>query len=245
MSVVCLSHLSHAYRPNVYALRNVEMTVEKGERVALLGESGAGKSTLLRCINGLVTPTEGTVTVLGQEVNHLGESERRVLRCRIGMVFQEFNLVERMTVLQNVLVGRLGYVSAWKSCLRLFPSSDAQLAQSCIEQVGLNGYTHTKVRNLSGGQKQRVGVARALAQQAEIILGDEPIANLDIRTSEEIMLLLQDINQSMGTTIVLSLHDVKSALNFCTRIVGIREGAVVFDGAAAQCDEKVIQKIFY
>jgi phosphonate transport system ATP-binding protein len=120
-----------------------------------------------------------------------------------------------------------------------------QLAKSCIEQVGLNGYANTKVRNLSGGQKQRVGIARALAQQAEIILGDEPIANLDIRTSEGIMLLLSDINQRIGATIVLSLHNVDVARRFCTRVVGIREGNVVFDGATAQCDEKVIQKIFY
>ncbi|MCS6862722.1 MAG: phosphonate ABC transporter ATP-binding protein [Abditibacteriales bacterium] len=245
MPVIRLSRLSHAYRPGVFALRDVELTVEQGERVALLGESGAGKSTLLRCLNGLVTPTTGTVTVLGQPVNLLGEDERRLLRRRIGMVFQEFNLIERMTVLQNVLVGRLGYVSAWKSCLRLFPSADVQLAQSCIEQVGLNGYAHTKVRNLSGGQKQRVGIARALAQQAEIILGDEPIANLDIRTSQEIMRLLRDINRRTGATIVLSLHDVDAARHFCTRIVGLRAGEVVFDGAVERCDEKVIQRIFY
>jgi phosphonate transport system ATP-binding protein len=245
MSLIHLSRLSHSYRPGVFALRDVELTIEAGERVALLGESGAGKSTLLRCLNGLVTPTAGTVTVLGQRVNLLSESERRSLRRRIGMVFQEFNLVERMTVLQNVLVGRLGYVSAWKSCLRLFPSADVQWAKSCLEQVGLSGYAHTKVRHLSGGQKQRVGIARALAQQAEIILGDEPIANLDIRTAEEIMRLLQDINQRTGATIVLSLHDVNAARRFCTRIVGLREGEVVFDGAAGLCDEKVIQRIFY
>ena len=168
----------------------MDLKVAPGEIVGLIGLSGAGKSTLLRCLNGLITPTGGTCEVLGNPVPQLSERDRRRLRRRIGMIFQEFNLVERFSVLKNVLIGRLAYTPALASCLGRFSKADVALAQDCLRQVGLAGLEARRVRDLSGGQKQRVAIARAMAQGAEIILADEATANLDVLTKDDIMDLL-------------------------------------------------------
>jgi len=208
---IAITELTHAYRPETPVLTGVNLTVNPGEVVGLIGLSGAGKSTLLRCINGLITQTGGTCRVLGQEVAELWGDDKRKLRRRIGMIFQEFNLVDRLSVLMNVLVGRLGYTSTLSSCFFQFSKDDIQIAKTAIEQVGLSGFEMRRARDLSGGQKQRVAIARALAQEAQIILADEATANLDVLTKEDIMDLLMDLVKKRGITLVLSMHDLPLA----------------------------------
>ena len=219
--------------------------VAPGERVGLIGPSGAGKSTLLRLINGLIAPTEGEVLTLGESVTLLSESARMRLRRRIGMVFQEFALIERLPVLTNVLVGRLGYTPVARSLLRLFSTEDVSRARLALREVGLAGYEDRLVRNLSGGQKQRVGIARALVQEAQLLLGDEPTANLDLRTADEILSLIVRLANERAATLVLTLHDVHLARKHCTRILALKSGAVAWDGPAASFGEPEVENIFY
>lgn len=213
--------------------------------MGILGPSGAGKSTLLRCINALVMPESGDVRVMGRSTSQLNNSGLRDLRRSIGTIFQEFALLERHTVLQNVLLGRLGYQSPLRGALGLFAPEDFAAAHHAVQQVELAEFEDRQVRRLSGGQKQRVGVARALAQQPEIILGDEPVANLDIRTADGILSLLVALTLARKTTLVLTLHDILAARRHCTRIVGMRSGRVVWDGAAEEFNEAAMERVFY
>lgn len=229
--IITLENLTHSYRAGIPVLQGVDLRVQPGEILGLIGLSGAGKSTLLRCVNGLVTPTGGTCRVLGQDVAGLPEADKRRLRRRIGMIFQEFNLMDRLSVQKNVLIGRLGYTPTLPSCLHRFAAADVKLARECIVQVGLAGYERRRVRDLSGGQKQRVAIARTMAQGAEIILADEATANLDVLTKDEIMDLIQALAQRQGTTVVLSMHDLPLAKRYCTRIVGLKQGRITFDAA--------------
>lgn len=229
--IITLENLTHSYRAGISVLQGVDLRVQPGEILGLIGLSGAGKSTLLRCVNGLVTPTGGTCRVLGQDVAGLPEADKRRLRRRIGMIFQEFNLMDRLSVQKNVLIGRLGYTPTLPSCLHRFAAADVKLARECIVQVGLAGYERRRVRDLSGGQKQRVAIARTMAQGAEIILADEATANLDVLTKDEIMDLIQALAQRQGTTVVLSMHDLPLAKRYCTRIVGLKQGRITFDAA--------------
>lgn len=244
-SVIEFAEVSHTYSPNRIALQDVSLRVSSGECVGLIGPSGAGKSTLLRLVNGLVTPTSGSVRVLGREVSSQSESQRTEIRRQVGMIFQEFALVERLSVLTNVLVGRLGYHRDVRTLFHLFPSSEVRLAEEALAAVGLEGYREQPVRSLSGGQKQRVGIARALVQQARIVLGDEPTANLDVRTAEEVLSLLVRLASERGVTLLLSLHDVRAARRYCTRIVALSEGRVVWDGVPAEFGEGVQERVFY
>lgn len=221
MPILQIHNLTHSYRTGVPVLQGIDLVADKGEIIGLIGRSGAGKSTLLRCINGLVTPTGGSLDVLGSQINALPDARRRMIRRKIGMIFQEFNLIERLTVIKNVLVGRLGYTSTLPSIFHLFPRQDFELAYECIAQVGLTGFEWTRVRELSGGQKQRVAIARTIAQRSEIILGDEATANLDARTTDEIMTLLQEyarIERSYGLAVDPQFGDCKAILhsNRCT-----------------------------
>lgn len=241
--VVVFENLSHAYRPAQPVLSGISLTVERGEILGIIGVSGAGKSTLLRCINGLVTPTEGSCRVLGSNVPRLPELQRRLLRRRIGMIFQEFNLLDRLSLLKNVLVGRLGYVSAVSSSFHLFSAADRNLAVQCIGRVGLAGLERRRVRDLSGGQKQRVAIARALAQQAEILLADEATANLDMWTKREIMQLIVDLTKTSGMTAILSMHDIDLARRYCTRIVGIKAGRIAFDAPPSSLTDEMAENV--
>ena len=243
MSVLEIHNLTHAYKKRVPVLRGVDLTAERGEIIALIGLSGAGKSTLLRCINGLITPTGGDLKVFGEEMPALPERRRRLIRRRIGMIFQEFNLVDRLTVLKNVLVGRLGYTTTIRSCLHAFTAQDIELARHSIAQVGLSGYEYTRVRNLSGGQKQRVAIARTMPQGAEIIFGDEATANLDVRTTDEIMHLLQDLAQRNNTLLLLSMHNLEVARRYCHRIIGLKQGKLTFDAPSADLSEAAVEEI--
>lgn len=243
--VVVMESVSHAFTPGIRVLKDVSLTVRSGEKVAVVGPSGAGKSTLLRMINGLVTPTTGRVQVLGQCISDVPESARTSLRRQIGMVFQEFALVERLSVLTNVLIGRLAYVPVGKSLLRWFPPEDVALARGAIAEVGLAGLEDRQVRRLSGGQKQRVGIARAIVQTPRLLLADEPTANLDVRTSDEVLRLLLDVSRRHGATVVLNLHDVRAARRYCERIVGLRDGTVVWDGPASAFGPDEMESLFY
>lgn len=245
MPVIELDHVDHVYPGGKSALRGISLQVEPGERVGLVGPSGAGKSTLLRSLNGLITPTAGRVEVMEQKVGSLRGASLMRLRRQIGMIFQEFALIERLSVLTNVLVGRLAYAPSAPSILRIFPVGDVQKAQSALEQVGLEEYEEREVRKLSGGQKQRVGIARALAQEATVILGDEPTANLDVRTADETLSLLVRLAEERSTTLVLSLHDVRAARKFCSRIVALKQGRIAWDGRADNFDDSRLEEVFY
>ena len=217
--------------PATVALYGVDLTVQPGEFVMLIGQSGAGKTTFLRALNRLVEPTAGRIRVAGQAVTGADPPALRQVRRQIGMIFQQFNLVRRASVLDNVLAGRLGYVPPWPSVLGHFPAADRALARGCLEQVGLLALADRRADTLSGGEQQRVGIARALAQEPAVILGDEPTASLDPQLTGSIMGILRRINAERGLTLVVSQHQLETALEFGTRIVAFRAGRVVWDGS--------------
>jgi phosphonate transport system ATP-binding protein len=241
--VLQIANLTHKYGRGTPVLKGLDLTVHAGEVIGLIGLSGAGKSTLLRCINGLITPSGGEVRVFDQNMPSLPERQRRLIRRHIGMIFQEFNLVDRLTVLKNVLVGRLGYTNTFSSCLHLFKRTDVEIARQAIAQVGLSSYEMTRVRNLSGGQKQRVAIARTIAQGAKIILGDEATANLDVRTTESIMDLLKELAHSNKTTLLLSMHNLDVARKYCPRIIGLKNGVITFDAAPGTLSDEAVREI--
>ena len=223
-------NVSVTYRGGVRALRHVDLTIDEGELVVVVGLSGAGKSTLLRAMNGLVPTTEGSITVGGTEVVGASSAELRDIRSRIGMIFQTFNLVHRTSVVNNVLMGRLAEVPAWRSTLGLWPADDREAAMVALERVGIVEKAYVRAADLSGGQQQRVGIARALAQEPSVMLADEPVAALDPVTSRQVMGDLQRINRDLGITTLINLHFLDLAREYGRRLVGLREGEIVFDG---------------
>lgn len=241
--VIEMYGLTHAYGNGVPVLEGVDLCVAAGEFVGLIGLSGAGKSTLLRCINGLHTQTGGTCIVLGDAVETLRERGKRLLRRRIGMIFQEFNLVDRLTVRKNVLIGRLGYAPLLPSYFHYFPASDIDRASDSLRRVGLSDYASRRVRDLSGGQKQRVAIARAIAQEARIILADEATANLDVYTKDDIMSLIHELVVRDRVAVLASMHDLALARRYCTRIVGLRQGRIEFDASSDSLDEAAIASV--
>jgi len=228
----------------VKALQGIDLEIEAGEFVILLGPSGAGKSTLLRCINGLVRPTAGRVELDGAPVGNGSGVSLREQRKNVGMIFQQFNLVKRLKVLDNVLCGRLYYNPCWSSCFNIFPRSDVNIALHCLERVGLREKAHQRADTLSGGQQQRVGIARALVQQPRVILADEPVASLDPKSSRLVMDILSEINRQDGITVIASLHDVDLAMDYARRVVGVRDGRVVVDRPAAIVTPKDVENIY-
>lgn len=239
-----LQKVSKIFPGNVKAMDEVSLTIEPGEFVIIVGESGAGKSTLLRTINGLVRPSSGRVLVEGHNVADLRGAELRRIRRSIGLIFQDFNLVERSTVLTNVLAGRLGYLTAWKTILGMFPPQDVELARGALERVGLADKEYNRAAELSGGQKQRVSIARALVQEPCIILADEPVASLDPPTAGDIMDWFRKINREEGITIIVNLHDIHLAGRYGDRIVGMRQGRIVHDGPGASLSPEVFARIY-
>ena len=224
------------------ALRELDLTVARGEFVTLLGPSGAGKSTLLRCINGLVAASSGSVKVNGLSVADV--RGLHAIRCKTGMIFQHYNLVKRLSVLQNVLCGRLSHNGTLTSLLRLFPRSDVDLSMSCLERVGLADKAHNRADQLSGGQQQRVGIARALAQQPDLILADEPVSSLDPCSARGVLELLHDINVRDGLTIIASLHNMQLAVAFGSRVIGMRHGRLCLDSQAERLDEGTLHDLY-
>ncbi len=239
-----LKGLTKTYRTGDKALAEVSFTVPKGQVVGLIGPSGAGKSTLIRCINRLVEPTTGAIVLSGTELTGLSSRALRRERRRIGMIFQEYALVERLTVMENVLSGRLGYVSFWQSYTRRFPPEDIQRAYRLLDRVGLIDHADKRADALSGGQRQRVGIARALAQEPELLLVDEPTASLDPKTSRQIMRLLIEICAESGLPAIVNIHDVPLAQQFMQRIIGLRAGRMVFDGPPSELSETALTTIY-
>ncbi len=240
-----IEKVSKVYSPGgVLALDKVSFDVPKGQFVAVIGLSGSGKSTLLRCINRLIEPTSGRILLDDQDVTAANQEEMRRIRRRIGMVFQHFNLVHRSSVLTNVLAGRLGYVNPAWSLVNRFPKSDIEKAHKQLERVGIGDKAGQRADSLSGGQQQRVGIARALMQDPDVILADEPVASLDPVLAHSIMQYLEKINKEDGVTVLCSLHFLDLVHRYAHRAVALNAGRVVFDGLPKEIDDVRFKEIY-
>src|SRR5438132_10858611 len=226
-----ITNLVKEYPGGIRALEDVSIEVRDGEFVVLIGLSGSGKSTLLRCINRLVEPTSGRILLDDLDISAARASDLRKVRRNIGMIFQQFNLVKRSTVLTNVLTGRLGYVSQWQGLLAHFGEEDYRRALVNLERVGLRDRAHQRADRLSGGQQQRVAIARALMQEPKLMLADEPVASLDPATSHSVLRYLEEINRQEGITVLCNLHFLSLARRYASRVVALKAGQIVFDGA--------------
>lgn len=226
-----IRHLTKVYDDGTVALKDVSFTVNDGDFLIIIGLSGSGKSTLLRCINRLIDPTEGEIIWNGTDLAKLEGDKLRMARRKIGMIFQHFNLVKRSTVMTNVLSGRLGYTPTWRSLLNRFSKEDIQKAWNALDRLGIASQAHKRADELSGGQQQRVGVARALMQEPEMILADEPVASLDPVLAHSILRYLENLNKEDEMTIVCSLHYLDLVQRYSSRVVGLREGEIVYQGS--------------
>jgi|UniRef100_A0A7C1T411 phosphonate transport system ATP-binding protein len=236
--------LTKTYKTGDKALKGVTLEVPAGQVVGLIGPSGAGKSSLIRCINRLIEPSEGKVFLNSLDVTGLSRGDLRLARRRIGMIFQEYALVERLTVMENVLSGRLGYVPFWRSFFRRYPEEYVANAFALLDRVGLTDHADKRADALSGGQRQRVGIARALEQDPELLLIDEPTASLDPKTSRQIMRLIVEICRERELPAIINIHDVLLAQAFVERIIGLRAGEVVFDGPPEALDTAALTRIY-
>jgi phosphonate transport system ATP-binding protein len=236
--------LTKRYRTGDLALKSIDLDLPDGQVMALIGPSGAGKSTVIRCINRLVEPTGGTVVLNGANVTSLGSRDLRRARRRMGMIFQEYALVERLSVMENVLSGRLGYIGFWQSFMRKFPQSDIDQAFQLLARVGLDHMADKRADELSGGQRQRVGICRALIQNPELLLVDEPTASLDPKTSRQIMRLIKELCGERKLSAIINIHDVMLAQLFAERIVGLQLGQIVYDGPPTGLSAAVLTRIY-
>ena len=239
-----LENLVKQYKTGDRALKGIDLEVPQGQVMALIGPSGAGKSTLIRCVNRLVEPTSGRAWLNDIELTALGSGALRRARRSMGMIFQEYALVERLSVMENVLSGRLGYVGFWRSFARKFPQSDIDQAFRLLERVGLDHMVDKRADELSGGQRQRVGIARALIQNPEVLLVDEPTASLDPKTSRQIMRLICELCKESNLAAVVNIHDVLLAQMFAERIVGLQLGEIVYDGPPNGLTPEVLTQIY-
>jgi phosphonate transport system ATP-binding protein len=239
-----IQNLSKTYDGGVQALTDVSFSVPKGQFLAVIGLSGSGKSTLLRCLNRLVTPTSGKILWNGVDVTDANQDEIRYVRRKIGMVFQHFNLVQRSSVLTNVLSGRLGYVNPIWSIFNRFSKEDIENAYHQLDRVGIKDKAQYRADELSGGQQQRVGIARAMMQDPEMILADEPVASLDPVLAHSIMQYLEQINREDGVTVLCSLHFLDLVHRYADRVVALNEGRLVFDGLPSEIDDEKFKEIY-
>jgi phosphonate transport system ATP-binding protein len=244
MEALVVENMKITYPDGTEALKGVSVKVDKKEFVGLIGLSGSGKSTLLRCINRLVEPDSGNTFLDGVEITSLGKKGLKRARRNMGMIFQEFNLVERLTVIQNILSGRLGYTSLWRSVLRKFTESDIRRAVEISEVVGMRQYLYKRADELSGGQRQRVGIARALIQDPKLLLVDEPTSSLDPAIGHDVMNEFHQISKELGVPVLISIHDVNLALEYADRIVAMRDGMVVAEGKADEFDQKRLTEVY-
>jgi len=240
-----VDHLTKIYeRGEVLALDDISFTVKRGEFLVLLGLSGSGKSTLLRCINRLIEPTAGTITFDGEDVTKASARQLRHLRRRMAMIFQQFNLVKRSSVLTNTVSGRLGYMNPAASAIHKFTKQDTDDAIACLERVGIPEQAYKRADELSGGQQQRVGIARALMQKPDLLMADEPVSALDPATSHSIMQYLELMNKEDGVTVIASLHFLSLARRYGTRILALKDGKIVFEGSPAEIDASKFKEIY-
>ena len=239
-----LSALTKRYDTGDLALNQVDLEIPDAQVLALIGPSGAGKSTLIRCVNRLVEPTSGSATLNDINLTKLSSRALRKSRRKMGMIFQEYALVERLTVMENVLSGRLGYVGVWRSYFRKFPKDDIKEAFRLLDRVGLLEMADKRADELSGGQRQRVGICRALIQDPDLLLVDEPTASLDPKTSRQIMRLINELCSERGLTAIINIHDVLLAQMFAQRIVGLANGEVVYDGKPEGLTPEVLTQIY-
>ncbi len=242
--MVRLEKLTKTYKTGDQALKAVDLDIPEGQVLALIGPSGAGKSTLIRCLNRLVEPTGGKAWLGETELTSLSQGRLRKARRRVGMIFQEYALVERLTVMENVLSGRLGYVGFWRSFLRRYPQKDVDEAFRLLDRVGLLHMADKRADELSGGQRQRVGICRALIQDPDLLLVDEPTASLDPKTSRQIMRLIVELCQERRLAAIINIHDVALAQMFVQRVIGLEFGSVVFDGAPDGLTPDVLTQIY-
>ena len=243
-STLSIRGLVKEYVPGRPVLGGIDLDVAPRGITAVIGPSGTGKSTLIRCINRLVDPTSGSILFEGVDLARLRGAQLREARRAIGMVFQEYNLVERLTVMENVLSGRLGYLSTWRAWLRRFDPQDIANALGLLERVGLGSFIRSRADSLSGGQRQRVGIARAMMQRPKLLLADEPTSSLDPKTSVEIMSLMHDLAAEAHIPVIVNIHNVELARRFATRIVGLSGGRIVFDGAGDGLDDAHLKAIY-
>ncbi len=242
--MILFNHVSKVYPNGFQALTDVSLAIEQGEFVAVIGRSGAGKSTLIRTINRMHDITSGTLTVNDIDVGGLRGKALRRFRRGIGMIFQSFNLVTRTTVLKNVLAAKVPDLPFWRALLGIFPKKDCLAALEALDKVGILDKAYARVDQLSGGQQQRVALARTLAQNPEIILADEPVASLDPVTAKQVMDDFRRINREMKISILINIHHVDLALQYADRVIGIREGRIIFDGSAASVTQEVLDEIY-
>jgi len=248
-NVVQIKSLHKTFNNDNRALKGIDLSISKGEMVALIGPSGSGKSTLLRHMAGLTWGDkggQGSVSVLGQTIQQQGKLAHTVRRSRakIGYIFQQFNLVNRMSVINNVLMGSLGRISSWRGTFNIFTQEENCHALKALARVGMEQFAYQRADTLSGGQQQRVAIARALMQQAEIILADEPIASLDPESARTVMDILKDINENDGKTVIVTLHQVEYARQYCQRAVALKNGELYFDGASTHLSEECLANIY-
>ena len=234
--MLSVTDLQKTYPSGDEALKGVSLDVTGNQTVAMIGPSGAGKSTFIRCVNRLTEPTGGSVELDGLDVTGLSGTELREARRDMGMIFQEYNLIERLTVMENVLSGRLGYVSTWDAFRRKFASDDIARAYEVLERVGLEDHENNRADELSGGQRQRVGIARAVLQRPKILLVDEPTSSLDPETSRDVMDLLTEIADEDDIPVLINIHEVDLAEEYAERIVGLRDGRKLFEGDPEELD---------
>ncbi|MAU09764.1 MAG: phosphonate ABC transporter ATP-binding protein [Anaerolineaceae bacterium] len=239
-----IKNLTKIYDNGFKALDNVSFTIPDGQFVALIGLSGSGKSTLLRCINRLIEPTEGQIIWNGLDLTAISDEDMRLVRRRMGMIFQQFNLVKRSKVITNVLAGRLGYMSPMYSLLNYFPAEDKQDALANLQRVGIGEQAYKRASELSGGQQQRVAIARALMQNPELMLADEPVASLDPATSHGVMKYLEDLNKEDGLSIICSLHFLSLARAYSDRVIALKDGKLEFDGPPELIDNVRFKEIY-
>lgn len=239
-----IKNLTKIYPGDILALNNVSFKVEPGEFLAVIGLSGSGKSTLLRCINRLVEPTAGQIIWNGVDITQASQDEMLRIRRKIGMVFQHFNLVSRSKVITNVLAGRLGYVNPFLSVINRFPKEDIEMAMAQLKRVGIANQAYKRADELSGGQQQRVGIARAMVQEPEMILADEPVASLDPVLAHSIMSYLEKINRDDGVMVLCSLHFLDLVHRYADRAIALNEGVLMFDGPPNKIDDEKFKEIY-
>lgn len=239
-----VKNLTKVYDDGTVALKDVSFTVEDGEFLVVIGLSGSGKSTLLRCINRLVEPTSGQIIWDGEDITAANQDQLRRIRRQIGMIFQQFNLVNRLTVMTNVMTGRLGYTNTLRSILGRWSKADREQAMRSLELVGIADKAKNRADELSGGQQQRVGIARALMQEPRLLLADEPVASLDPATSHSVMKYVELLNREHSVTVVCSLHFLSLARQYGTRIIALKAGELVFDGSPSEIDDQRFEAIY-